>query len=160
MNRWRALIGGVILVSAVAGFVIFMMMRLREEKNLISEDLKEFTAAYREFEDKHDRPPLAEDELKPFLEKKSATCQRRAADLIVIWGASMAPGIPDGDKRAIAFVKTKTADKKNATLFQDGSVKFLTEPELNAAEKAPPKGAKTKPKDEPKKDTGPMKSPS
>src|SRR5580658_6287759 len=100
-------------------------------------DLQDFAAAYMECQEKNGRPPNSADELKPFLERKSSRLQDRvrSGELLVIWGAQVGANGFDGQRRGFAFIKTGKKNKL-ATLFQDGSIRDLTEGELLSSEKA------------------------
>lgn len=151
MQKARIILGMVVVVSAIVGFFGYRAYKLGEQKDSVTNDLKEFGTAYAAFQERHRRPPTSLDELKPFLEVRSPACQARVAEIEVIWGAPYDAKVEEADKRAFAFVKTFYAGKL-ATLYQDGNVKFLSENELQKSDKvrlpvaAPP--AKT---DEPKK---------
>ncbi len=133
----RILIVGVAIVSAIAGFFIYKAVKVGGQMDEITTDLKDFGAAYQATTKQNGKPPGSLEEMKPFLAVKSTSVQNRAAaeDIVVAWGAFIDPNADRANERAFSMVRNKVGNKI-ITMFQDGSIRHLTEEEVQKSLKA------------------------
>jgi len=138
-KKSRILIVGVVIVSAIAGFFIYKSIKVGGQIDEITTDLKDFGAAYQAATKQNGKPPASLADMKAFLEATSSRVQNRAGteDIVVAWGAFIDPKVDRASERAFSMIRTKVGDKI-VTMFQDGSIRHLTEEEVMKAPKVLP----------------------